>query len=341
MKKDLGQEPVLLLAENAKQMLKSQLAVLRDLGYKRVITARTGTEALDILKAKPVDLVLSSWSMPEMTGIALLKVTRFDASLRELPFVLMAGSVTKGQVIEAGEAGVTDIVCLPLSPPTLRGKLKRALLSSQDPQHVEAEEHYQSGLKLMEKGRYDEALESFKRVLGVYENAEVYYNMGYISTARGEYESAIRFFRKATEINHAFARAYQKMGEAYLKLGREKAAQKAYQDAADIYLEKHMDDDAEAALQEVLKINPNTINVFNSLGIIYRRQGRYDKALVQYQKAMKVNPDDENILYNLGRAHYDMEQFEEAAEVLEKALKMNPDFKEAAGLIRNIQLRGK
>ena len=67
-----------------------------------------------------------------------------------------------------------------------------------------------------------------------------------------------------------------------------------------------MDDDAEAALQEVLKINPNTINVFNSLGIIHRRQGRYDKALVQYQKAMKVNPDDENILYNLGRAHYDM-----------------------------------
>lgn len=334
-------QPVFLVAESQEQLLAAEVAMLRDLGFQRVLTARTGTQAFDLLKSQPINLVLTGWAMPEMSGMALLKVIRSDAELAGTPVILVTPEVTKGQVIEAGEAGVSDIVCLPLTPNTIRRKIETALLAGRDPQAVEAERHYQHGLKLMEDQHYDEALQEFQRVLTIYENAEVYYNMGYISTARGDYEAAIRYFRKATQINQAFARAYRKMGEVYVKLGRNKLAQQAFQKAADIYMEKHMDDNAEAVLQAVLKIKPDTINVFNSLGIIYRRQGRYEKAMTQYQKALKVNPKDENILYNIGRLYFDMEKFDEAAEALGRAVALNPDFQEATGLIRTIELRRK
>ena len=95
MNNDLGHQSTLLLAENAEQLLKAQLAVLRDLGFSNILTARTGTQAWDLLKNSQVDLVLSSWSMPEMNGIALLKVIRSDSGLRETPFILVAGEITR------------------------------------------------------------------------------------------------------------------------------------------------------------------------------------------------------------------------------------------------------
>ena len=42
------------------------------------------------------------------------------------------------------------------------------------------------------------------------------------------------------------------------------------QRAGEIYMEKNMSKEAEIAFQEVLKLNPNTTNIYNSLGILYR-----------------------------------------------------------------------
>jgi tetratricopeptide (TPR) repeat protein len=108
----------------------------------------------------------------------------------------------------------------------------------------------------MRKGRYEEALTQFKTLLELFESAEVYYNLGYIKTAQGRYEEALIAFRRATQINSAFAKAYQKMGEVYAKMGRKDEAQSCLERAAEIYLEKQMDDSAESALLEALKINP-------------------------------------------------------------------------------------
>lgn len=334
-----NKEVTLLLVEPQEQMRRSQIRIFQQLGFEKTVVATTGTEAWSILKGKGADLVISGWYMPEMSGLALLKVVRSDNELAQLPFILVADRVTKSQVIEAGEAGVTDMICLPLTPHTVQRKVENALLSGQDPQSREAELQYQRGLELMKAGRWEEALEAFKSILDIFESAEVYYNMGYISTAQGRYEEAIRYFRKATQINSAFARAYQKMGEVYIKLGRHKLAQQAFEQAAELYMAKDMDENAEAILQQVLKLNPNTINVYNSLGILYRRQGKFEKALDQYKKALKVNPNNENIYYNMGRIYFETKRYEEARSTFNQALKINPEFAEAEDMVRTIDIR--
>ena len=326
-----------LLVDSDFASLKTETRILNDMGYNDIIQAENGTEAWPMLKHYKVDFVISAWDLPEMSGLALLKLIRTDLENNIIPVVLIVEQITREQVIEAGEAGVSDLLVHPISPDIFRKKIQSVIEIDLDPKHIEVEKHYEQGRKLMKEGRYEEALTSFKRILSVFENAEIYYNMGYINTAQGKYNEAILCFRKATQIDQTFARAYRMMGKVYIKLGQTKKAEKALERAAEIYLDKNMDRNAEQILHEVAKLNPKTINVYNSLGIIYRRQQKYAEAVKQYKKAIKVSPNDENIYYNLSRVYLASKDLICAEKAVLRALKINPEFAEAKELLISIR----
>jgi len=252
--------------------------------------------------------------------------------------MLVADQITAKIVVQAGKAGVSDIIVWPFTPDKFESKVNDIILSEETPQDQEAEKKYKQGLKLMETGQYDEALKSFESITSVFEHAEIYYNMGYIKSSKGLYKEALKYFRRATQINESFARAYKKMAEVYLKLGKQEEAEKYLAQAADIHIQKKEDKEAEEILQTVAKLQPDTINVFNSLGIIYRRQGRLEEAVQQYEKAVRVHPDDENIYYNLSRVYLTMKDFPRAGEALKKALELNPEFGAARELYRAVEM---
>ena len=331
-------ELTFLVVEHDLDTRRNEVKILRDLGYNDILQAGNGTDAWAMVKNYKVDFVVTAWDLPEMNGLALLKIIRADVKSSATPIFLVVDSVTKSQVIEAGEAGASDLVVQPFTPDLLKKKIDNIIQIEFDPKNIEAEKSYEQGLNLMKEGRYQEALTAFKRILAVFENAEIYYNMGYIYTAQANYDEAILCFRKATQINNAFAKAYRKLGEVYLELGMKKEAETHLQKAADIYMDKNMDKNAEQILLQVAEINPNTINVYNSLGILYRRQNKYDSALLQYKKALKVDPHDEHIFYNLSRVYLLMKKFPEATEALKSALGISPDFTEAQDLLKSIEV---
>ncbi len=310
---------------------------LKEIGFGNVRQTDDGTVAWSIVKNEGVQFMVAGLELGELNGLALLKIVRADPHLADMPYMLMTDAVTKQLVGKAGAAGVSDILCLPLQPGVLEKKVKELLAEERDPQLLEAHNIYQKGMAEMEHGRYEKAVKAFHQVLELHEDAYVYYNLGYIRTAEEKYEDAIRCFRKATEINNAFARAYEKMGECYTKLGRPKEAEQCFHRAAEVYIEKRMDDEAEQVLIEVLKLNPDSINVYNSLGIQYRRQGKFQKAIEQYRRALRVNPNDENIYYNLGRLQFDLKEYAKARDALRTALKINPEFDDGKALLREVE----
>ncbi|MEW5723384.1 MAG: tetratricopeptide repeat protein, partial [Thermodesulfobacteriota bacterium] len=332
------EDKIILLVDGEEALRASQAALLRELGYREVFLSGNGTEAWAMVKNFKVDCIISAWDLDEMTGLVLLKVVRADRAHSSIPFILVVEDVTRSQVIEAGESGVTDIIIRPFSKETFRRKLEQGLFPPEDPRTAESNQWYNQGLDLMKQGRYDEALTSFQRILNAQESAEVYYNLGYIRTAQGRYEEAILAFRRATEINNAFAKAYNKMGEVYALLGRADEAQRCFEKAAEIYMEKNQDDRAEAAFMQALEVNPNTLNVYNSLGILYRRQGKYQEAIRMYRKARRVNPYDEHIHYNLARVFMAVKDFKEAAQALRRAIEINPSFAEARNMLKSIEM---
>lgn len=326
-----------LLAGRDLPMRRLMSEVVDDMGHLTVHSTPRGTDAWAVLKARGADFVISQIQLKEMDGLTFLKIVRADREFAYTPFLLVADLVTREQVVEAGEAGVSEILCRPITPMRIAEKVEELLNPQPDEKAVLAERHYQRGLALMEQGNYQDALEAFSAVLAVHENAEVYYNLGYISVMMEKFEEAIRYFRKATEIDQFHSKAFQKMGECFQALGDDDAAKQYLERALEI-IESDLGDEEqrESIINEVRNHKSDTINIFNSLGIILRREGKYDEAVTQYIKALRVHPRDENIHYNLGVCYLEAGRKKESLGALQEALRINQDFQEARELYRRV-----
>jgi phosphoserine phosphatase RsbU/P len=85
--------------------------------------AGNGAEALAICRRSPVDLVLSDWIMPGMSGLELCRA--FRALPRESYgyFILLTSSREKGAVARGLEEGADDFLAKPVSPGELRARI--------------------------------------------------------------------------------------------------------------------------------------------------------------------------------------------------------------------------
>ncbi len=119
-----------LVVDDFATMRKIVKKVLDELGYKNVVEAVDGKNALDILKEHqskntPFEFVISDWNMPNMQGIDLLKACRLDPTLKTLPFMLVTAESEQTQIIEAAKAGVSEYVIKPFNGATLKTKIER------------------------------------------------------------------------------------------------------------------------------------------------------------------------------------------------------------------------
>ena len=78
----------ILVVDDDPLVLMGTVDMLEDLGHE-VMQASSGRQALDLLKASHVDLVLSDQSMPQMTGAQLAVTIR--ESYPDLPIILATG----------------------------------------------------------------------------------------------------------------------------------------------------------------------------------------------------------------------------------------------------------
>ncbi len=65
--------------------------LLRKHGYT-TREARDGQEALDLLEARQVNLIISDWMMPNLDGRQLLTAIRANSRRAGLPFILMSST---------------------------------------------------------------------------------------------------------------------------------------------------------------------------------------------------------------------------------------------------------
>lgn len=327
-----------LVVDNNPVALRELSDTLKYLGYQEVQEARTANEAWTVLKIRNYDCVVSAWDMPEMSGLGLLKIVRHDDRYINLPFFLTDSAFTQAKVIDAGRAGVTGLIVKPFEVETLKNKIASMSQIMEICVPDEVRLPFLEGMKLLENENYEEALELFEQMLDHGESAEVYYNIGYIKTVKGEYAAAIEAFRKATKLDRYFAKAFEAMGRAYKALGKTQESAASLKKAADIYMGDEKEEQAEGILNEILEQNPDTINIYNTLGVLYRKRGEYQAALDQYLKALKIHPDQPKLYYNIGRLHVDLKDLEQAKTNFEKALSLDPEFKEAQEAIEAIEL---
>ena len=99
--------------------------ILTQLGFKNVIEADDGTSALDVLKSEKIDLIISDWNMPKMTGLDLLKAVRADANMANTPFIMVTAEAQQDNIILAVKAKVSQYIVKPFTAETLAEKLQK------------------------------------------------------------------------------------------------------------------------------------------------------------------------------------------------------------------------
>lgn len=121
-------ETRILIVDDMTMMRKLVKAQLKDLGFSQFFEAEDGAKALVIMEEQaklktPVQLVLSDWNMPVLTGIQLLAKVRANPELKAVPFILVTAEGEVSQVTEAIKLGVSSFIRKPFSPDGLKEKI--------------------------------------------------------------------------------------------------------------------------------------------------------------------------------------------------------------------------
>ena len=115
-----------LVVDDFATMRKIIKNVLKQIDILNVLEAENGKHALTVLKNESVDLIISDWIMPEMTGIEFLKACKADETIKKIPFIMVTAEAQKDNIMEAIKSGVDNYIVKPFTPDKLREAIDKA-----------------------------------------------------------------------------------------------------------------------------------------------------------------------------------------------------------------------
>jgi two-component system alkaline phosphatase synthesis response regulator PhoP/two-component system response regulator VicR len=99
---------------------------LQRAGY-RVTMACDGIEALEYIGQERPDLVVLDVMMPRMDGFEVLRRLKMDASLAELPVIMLTAKAQDADIFRGWQSGADCYLTKPFNPTELLAFVKRIL----------------------------------------------------------------------------------------------------------------------------------------------------------------------------------------------------------------------
>jgi len=113
----------ILFVDDFATMRKVVRNLLKQAGYDDIVEAEDGVMALKALKSQKIDIIVSDWTMPNMSGLELLKAVRADTDLAKTPFLMVTVEALQDNVVAAVKAGVNNYIVKPFTAEVLNEKI--------------------------------------------------------------------------------------------------------------------------------------------------------------------------------------------------------------------------
>ena len=209
---------------------------------------------------------------------------------------------------------------------------------------VHREQSLQSAEKLLSRGKLDQALKEYLRVLEDHpkdiptlnkvgdlyvrmnrpgESIPYFERIADFYSKDGFFLKAIAIYKKINKIDPARLEVYDRLADLYHKQGLVQDARSQYQVLADHYQKNNRIGDAIGVYKKMAGIDPSDLRIQVRLADLYRAANQKDQAVMQYGLIGSML---------LKRGAHD-----EAAQVFQKALELSPDDVETQrNLVRSL-----
>lgn len=102
----------ILVAEDFQTSRKVIVNALSRNGFK-AIEAADGAEALELFDGRPIDLLVTDFNMPKMSGAELVEAIRKKPQYKYIPVLVLSTEINQGKKDQAAAAQITAWVTKP------------------------------------------------------------------------------------------------------------------------------------------------------------------------------------------------------------------------------------
>ena len=100
---------------------------LEMVGGLEVLTACSGSEAIEKAKAELPDAILLDVMMPDMDGPTTFQNIRADAAIQHIPVIFLTAKVQANDHRKFAELGVSGVIAKPFDPLNLSAQVSKVL----------------------------------------------------------------------------------------------------------------------------------------------------------------------------------------------------------------------
>lgn len=121
----MNDETLILIVDDMKLIRTAIKRYLNGMGFKNIIEAENGAEAVKKFKANKVGFIFMDMIMPIMTGVeALKKIREVDS---EIPIAMLSSVADQNTIDDCKIYGILDYILKPLNAESGPDTLKRVL----------------------------------------------------------------------------------------------------------------------------------------------------------------------------------------------------------------------
>ncbi|MCD4783921.1 MAG: tetratricopeptide repeat protein [Candidatus Eremiobacteraeota bacterium] len=202
---------------------------------------------------------------------------------------------------------------------------------------------YNRAYSLERSGDAGEAEVIYKEILRIDPfNQIAQYNLGMLFLKTGKFEKSLGMFLKLGDENPGNTLYAYNISSVYLHMGKLEKAQKklieitksgdfkeVYNDLGIISRKTGRFDEAEKYFKKALEIDPEYSSAYNNLGVLYRLQNKNKLAKENYHMAIQYNIRNPEALYNLGLLALSERDLDLAWLYFNRSIDMSPGFIQA------------
>ncbi len=112
----------ILIVDDSLPMRSVIKRTLKTAGYagSKFHDAANGKEALDLLKNRWIDMVMTDYNMPVMNGLELILAIKKEEILKDIPVVVISTEGNAAKIKEFMDSGAAGYITKPFTPETIR-----------------------------------------------------------------------------------------------------------------------------------------------------------------------------------------------------------------------------